>query len=670
MTDYLFYLFSGTGASAIIAGLAVGLVLTYQGSMTVSFFHGATATWAAFTFAELRRGDFPLPVPGLPPRISLGDEIPSIVAFPVALLVAGLLAWGLDAAIFRRLRHAPELTRLVAGVGVLVAALSVLDRRMADVRTLRTPSILPREPVTIIDDVTVPRDGIWLVLVVVLMAGALWWASRSTLTGLRIRAVAENDKAAQLMGLSPRRLGSLGVVAGSVATAVVVVLATPMIPMNPTTISLGYLVPALGAAVVARMRSIPVATLAALAIGSAQSCYTQLQFDWSWLPASGGREALPLLVVIVAVAAGGVRLPDRRSALVAPLPPVPPARPTLAATTIVVGTAVLGLTALGPLWRTAMLTSVIAVMFALSFVVLTGMGGQASLAQLAFAGVAGFSLSKFATDAGIAFPLAPLLAATVAGLLGMIVALPALRIRGTELAVITFVAGIAITELVFKNPDLVGDASTGGAPVPNPRLGPWDLGLVYGTSSSRPVFGLFALGVVTLAAFMVINLRRNSTGRRLLALRSSERAAAACGVDVARHKIVLYGISAFLAGLGGCLLAYRFGNLSEASFGPFASLTALTVAYIGGIATVSGAITAGALAASGVVFFAISQVSSSSGRWDVFVGGVLVVVVVVRAPDGLARRMARIGRERSRGLRARRPRVAPRIDAEVTRVPR
>ena len=643
MSDYLFYVLTGAGASAIIAGLALGLVVTYQSAMTVSFAYGATATWSAFTFAELRRGDIPLPIPGLPARLDLADEFPTVVALPGALIVAGILAWVLYVAVFKRLRHAPPLARLVASVGILVAMLSLLDRRMADVRSLRTPPVLPREPVTVMDDVTVPRDGLWLMLIVVIVAATLWWLARSSVTGLRIRAAAENDKAAVLMGMSPERLGTVGVVVGSVATALIMCLAAPMIPVNPTAISLGYLVPALGAAVVARMRSIPIAVGTAVAIGSVQSCFTQLQFDWPWLPSTGTREALPLVVIIVAVAAGGARLPDRRSAIATRLPVVPPARVTPVAAVGLIAVAVLGLVAAGPLWRTAMLTSVIAVLFALSFVVLTGLGGQTSLAQLAFAGMAGFALSKLAHDAGVAFPLAPLLAAGVASVIGMIVALPAMRIRGTELAVITFAAGIAITELVFKNPDVIGDASTGGAPVPNPRIGPWDLGLVAGNSSSRPVFGLLALGVVILACALVITLRRSATGRRLLAIRSSERAAAACGVNVGRYKVALYGVSAFLAGLGGCLVAYRFGTVSDASFGPIASLTALTVAYLGGIATVGGAITAGALAASGVVFYALSQVSESSGRWDVFLGGVLLVAVVILAPDGLA---AVLGRRR------------------------
>jgi branched-chain amino acid transport system permease protein len=636
VSDYLYYALLGSGAAAIIAALAVGLVVTYQGSGVVNLAHGATATWTAFTYAELRRGAVALPIPGLPARVVLAGEVPSWMALPISLVVAVVLAWVIHRVVFRPLRNAPPLARMVAAVALLIVVLSIVDRRMADVRALRTPHLLPREPVTLYGDVTVPRDGLWLVLIVVVMAAVLWVWSRRTVIGLRVRAAAENDKAAQMLGFSPQRYASASFAVAALFTGIVAVLITPMLQLTPTVFSLGYLVPALGAAVVARLRSVPVAVAAALATGMAQSMYTQAQMDLSWLPARGGREALPLLVIIVAVALGGAKVPGRNELEVARLPAVPATTPSVAAVVGLLAVGVVGSVALGPLWRGAVLTTLIAAVFALSFVVLTGFGGQVSLAQLAFAGVAGFGLSKLTTAWGLPFPLAPLVAAAIAAVLGMVVALPALRIRGTELAIITFAAGVAISELVFKNPDLVGSPDTGGSPVPNPRLGTWDLGLVAGSATSRPVFPLMVLAVLAGCAWFVIRLRNSPTGRRMLAVRASERAATACGVHVASVKIGVFGVAAFLAGLGGCLTAYRFGNVSDASFGVVASLMALTVAYLGGITTVGGALTAGVVAASGVVFYGLSRLSDSTGRWDVTIGGVLLIVVLIRWPEGLA----------------------------------
>lgn len=641
MSDYLFFALVGAGAAAIIAALAVGLVITYQGSGVVNLAHGATTTWTAFTYAELRRGDLPLPVPGLPPRLDLADEVPAIAAFPLALVVGGVVAWLTHRLVFRPLRHAPALARMVAAVGVLVVVLGVVDRRMGDVRNLRTPYLLPREPVTLLGDVTVPRDGLWLVAVTVALAAAVWLVLRTTTTGLRVRAAAENEKAAVMLGFSPERHAAASFVVASVVSGAVAVLASPMVQLTPTAFTFGYLVPALGAAVVARLRSLPTAVLTGLGIGVVQSMFTQIQVDLSWLPDSGVREGVPLLVIIVAVALGGARVPGRNELTRHSLPVVPAMSPGRLAVWVPTMLVAIAVVVAGPLWRGALLTSMIAAVFALSFVVLTGFGGQISLAQLAFAGVAGFGLSKLTTSWDVPFPVAPLVAAAIAAVLGMLVALPALRIRGTELAIITFAAGVTISELVFKNADLVGSASTGGAPVANPTLGPWDLGLVAGTSSSRPVFGLLVLAVLVGSCLLVVHLRSSPMGRRMLAVRSSERAATACGVNVAAQKIALFGLAAFLAGLGGCLTAYRFGNVSDASFGTIASLMALTMAYLGGITTVGGALTSGVLAASGVAFYGLSRLSESTGRWDVVIGGVMLIVVVVRFPDGLATAITR-----------------------------
>jgi branched-chain amino acid transport system permease protein len=219
---------------------------------------------------------------------------------------------------------------------------------------------------------------------------------------------------------------------------------------------------------------------------------------------------------------------------------------------------------------------------------------------------------------------------------GVLVGLPALRVRGTNLAIITLAGGVAITEFVFKNPKYVGDASTGGAQVPNPKLGDWDLGLILGDQASRPVFGILLVVITVVVALAVANLRRSGSGRRMIATRSNERAAAALGISVFRTKIQVFAISSFIAGLAGCMIAYRFGSVSDASFGTIASLTALAVAYLGGITCVSGAVTAGVTAASGVAFYGISQATGSLGPWEALIGGVALILTAILNPEGIA----------------------------------
>lgn len=636
VTDYLFFLLLGSGAAAIMGAFGLGLLITHQGSGVVNFAFGATATWSGYVYADLRQGSYPFPFPGLPDRYHFDGDVGFRWAMLLSLLTAAALGALVYFLVFRPLFRAPALAKIVASIGLVIVFIALIDNRFRDNSGLRVDPILPREPVTIMSDVTVPRDGLWLITVVLAIATAVWATSRFTRAGLVTRAAAENEKGVVLLGYSPTLMAASTFVLASVIGGFVVILASPMIQLSSTNFTFGFLIPALGAALIGKFRNVWATVLTGIAIGLVQSTFTKLQGDLSWFPQYGAREGLPFLVIIVAMVVLGERVPDRGAVDTWKLPEVPAAKVTPQSVIIPVSFAVIGLLAFGPLWRGAIMTTLIAVVLALSLVVLTGFGGQTSLAQMAFAGVAGFSLSKLAIDWSIPFPIAPIIASLIAAVFGTLVGFPALRVRGANLAIVTLAGGVAINEFVFKNPKYVGDASTGGAQVPNPKLGGWDLGLILGSEASRPIFGIFLVVVVLLLALGVSNLRRSSTGRRMLAARSNERSAAAAGINVAGVKLQVFAISSFLAGIGGCLIAYRFGSVSDASFGTIASLTALAVAYLGGIGCVSGAVTSGITATAGVAFYASSQLTGGLGDWEVLIGGVLLILTAILNPEGIA----------------------------------
>ncbi len=633
----MFFLLLGSGAGAIIAAFGLGLLITHQGSGVVNFAFGAMATWSAYVYADLREGAYPFPFPGLPDRYHFaGGDVGFRWALLLALLTAMVLGVAVYLLVFRPLFRAPALAKVVASIGLVIVFISLIERRFADRDTVRVSPILPREPVTIADGLTVPRDGLWLAAIVIVIGAGVWLTSRYTRIGLVTRAAAENEKGAVLLGYSPTFLAGASFVLSSLIGAFVVILASPMIQLSSGVFTFGFLIPALGAALIGQFRNVWPTVIAGMAIGMVQSTFTKMQGDISWFPEYGARQGLPFIIIIVAMVVLGERLPDRGSVDTWRLPAVPPAKVTLIGVVAPVALAVIGLFVLGPLWRGAIMTSTIAVVLALSLVILTGFGGQTSLAQMAFAGIAGFALSKIATQWGVPFPLAPILAALVAMVFGVLVGFPALRVRGTNLAIITLAGGVAITEFVFKNPKYVGDASTGGAKVPNPKLGNWDLGLILGDEASRPIFGVLLVVVALVISLAVVNIRRSASGRRMLAVRSNERAASAVGISVARVKLLVFATSSFIAGVGGCLIAYRFGSVSDASFGAIASLTALAVAYLGGITCVSGAVTSGITATSGVAFYAMAQITGSLGKWEAFIGGTLLILTAVLNPEGIA----------------------------------
>ena len=637
MTDYLYYLLAGTGAGAIIAAFGLGLLITHQGSGVVNFSFGAMSAWAAYVYADLRRGAYPFPIPGLPDRYHFaGGDVGFRWAMLLALLTAVVLGAAVYLLVFRPLFRAPALAKVVASIGLVIVFISLIERRFSDSKGLRVKAILPDEPATFAKGITLPRDGLWLTGVVLLLAIGLWVASRYTRIGLVTRAAAENEKGAVLLGYSPTFLAGASFVLASVVGAFVAILAAPMLQLSSGIFTFLYLIPALGAALIGRFRYVWPTVITGLAIGMVQSTFTPMQGDISWFPEYGAREGLPFIVIIIAMVVLGERLPERGSVDTWKLPAVPPAKVTALTVAVPVMLAVTGLFVLGPLWRGAIMTTTIAVVLALSLVVLTGFGGQTSLAQMAFAGVAGFALSKLAMRWDIPFPIAPILAASIAMVFGILVGFPALRVRGTNLAIITLAGGVAISEFVFKNPAYVGDASTGGAKVPNPKLGGWDLGLILGSEASRPIFGVFLVVVAVLLSLGVANIRRSASGRRMLATRSNERAASAVGISVARVKLQVFAASSFIAGIGGCLIAYRFGSVSDASFGTIASLTALAIAYLGGITCVSGAVASGITAASGVAFYATAQLTGSLGKWEALIGGALLILTAVLNPEGIA----------------------------------
>ena len=558
MTDYLFYLLLGSGAGAIIAALGLGMVITYQGSGVVNFAAGSMAMWSTYVYAELRNGAYPFPIPGLPGRYHFGDDVGFRWALLLALLTAAIIGLAVYLLVFKPLRQAPALAKVVASVGLIIVFITLVERRFQDVTAMRVAPILPREPVTITGNLTIPRDGLWLLAIVVVIAGALWMASKFLRIGLATRASAENEKGAVLLGYSPDFLAGLGWVISAVVTTLIAILAAPQVQLNPTIFTFAFLIPALGSALIGKFQNYWPTLITGVLIGMGQSICTKLQNDISWFPEYGAREGIPFIVIIVTMVLLGERLPERGAVSSWKLPSVPQARVTLFSVLVPTAMAVVALFAFGPLWRAALMTTIIASVLALSLVVLTGFGGQTSLAQMAFAGVAGFALSKLAMRWDIPFPIAPLLASFGAMLFGLLVGFPALRVRGTNLAIVTLAGGVTIAEFVFKNPAIIGDISTGGAKIPNPKLGPWDFGLVFGNKVSRPVFGIFLIITLVLLCIAVANIRRAGSGRVMLAVRGNERAAAAIGINVTRVKMTLFAFSSFIAGVGGTLIAYRF----------------------------------------------------------------------------------------------------------------
>jgi len=632
MAQYLSFAIIGLAFGCLYAAIGMGVVVTYHGAGVINFGAGAIAMWGAYVYAELRaKGDLVFPVAVIPHRISLGDKVgfgPAFLLGVATCAVLGLLAHLL---VFKPLQAAPILAKVVASVGILLF-LQALAALQFGASAKAVAPIFGRK-MTSLGGTQFPRDRIWLavsaIAVAVVLAAYFRWAR----FGLATSAAAENERATALAGYSPQLLAASTWVLSSVVAGGLCILVSPATPLLSGTYALA-IIPALAAALIGRLRSIGITAVAGLVLGAFQSVVT-FQTGKPWWPKwaiAGLSDAVPFILIIIGLFVWGDRLPTR-GALQAPrLPAVPRHAPKAAVVALVLlaGTVAVVVTSGG--YRFGVITSMAVTVIMLSFVVLTGFIGQISLAQSAIAGVGGYALSKLTMDLRVPFPLSLLVASLVAAVFGVVIGIPALRIRGANLAVVTLAAAVALERFVFRNPELT---KTSGSPIRKPVLFGLSFAIQSGRNVARWQFGLAVLVIVAIAALAVGNLARSASGRRFLAIRSNERAAAAVGVDVASNKLVAFAMSSFLAGLGGSLIGYSRAQLSADSFTAAVGLGFLAFAYLGGITSVKGAIVAGTLAPLGIGFVVLDRLLDLGNSYGVF-GGLSLILTAVMNQEGIA----------------------------------
>lgn len=627
MDTYLVFAILGLGAGSVYAGLGMGLVSVYKGSGVINFAQASIGLWGAFTFDELHRtGRLVLPVIGVPGTIDFGSPLPVVPALGVGIVSSAMLGGLTYLLVFRPLRKATILAQIMAAIGVFTLVQTLLVRRFGT-DSRQVDPILPADPISI-GEFSFPADRLWLAGIALTIAVALTLFFRCTLAGLATRAGAEDETALLFARWSPTLLAAMNWIIGSAITATLLTLASPVTSLNPASVGL-LIVPGLAVMLVGRLSSVLASACAGLALGTIQSLltYAQLQSWWPHSLPSGITDAVPFLVVAIALVASGSRLPGRGGTVAAKLPPV--LRRPLGARKVLAATVLTGLVAavLAPAERSGLIVSMVMAIIALSFVVLVGLVGQVSLGQAGIAGIAAFALARY-TDF-LPFPLSIVVSALAATAVGVLVGLPALRVRGAQLAVITLAGAVAIQSIVLDNAATEPEQLN----LSSPRLGPVDLAVQRGDSLARLPYVLAVLVILAVCGWGVARIIAGSTGRRFLAVRSDERAAAAVGIDVARVKMTAFALASFLAGIGGGLLAYSQGAVSAGSFTYLAGFTFLIYAFLGGITSVSGALLAGAIAPLGLAYVLVNKWIDLGSSYDV-IGGLGMIVAAISQPDG------------------------------------
>ena len=599
--ESLFIAILSLGPGAMLGLLAVGIVVVYRGTGVLNLGHASMASLGGFIYWDL----------------VVQQGLPKWVGFVLAVLLSGVVGMLVQLLIMRPLRNASPLVLLIGSLGVLVVVQSILLLVYGS-QGRNVPSLLPTGAVSLWDGKSVGVDRLLLVVIAVAITAALWLVYRFTLFGTATAAVAENPIAGAALGHNVTRLALGNWFLGGALAGLAGALLAPVSGLDLITMT-NLIVPALGAALAGGLVSFPLTLLGGIAIvvlQSVVSANTDVR----------GASAMTTFVIVVALMALRGKGITSRGVMGARLPSLGSGRVRwqLVVTTLVV-TMALVWGVLPVEWNEALLTSMLFAVVMLSIVVVTGYAGQLSMAQFAMAGVGAVIASEIASrNTGLPFLVILLIAAVGAVPIGFLLALPATRMRGASLAIVTLAFNLLLFATIFSRSEvvLIPSPSAFGfdfAPLTDPKA---YLSLVVA------VFAVLALGIA--------NLRRGQTGRHFIAVRGNERAATSIGVNVSQVKVIAFTIGAFVAAIGGVLIAYRTPAVSYTNFDVLSSVNQLVWTVIGGVGYVAGPLLAMGFAPGGLGTQLAATIYRDDFSYLPLIGGVLLILTLILNPNGIA----------------------------------
>lgn len=618
MQSFLQFLIIGLGAGATYALFAQGAVLIYCGSGLVNFAQGAIGTFAAYiAFVELQGHHG-------------WKTFPALV---VAVIAAGAVSLAFQAVILRSLKNAAAIVRVIATIGLLGVLQAVVAKRYG-LANQPVASYLPHD-VFNWGGIRVQEERLFVVGITVAVTVGLWVWTRYTRIGLAVNASAQNERAVQTLGWSPDRLAALTWTLGGALGGLAAVLAAPLTGLSTATFTIVVTVAGLGAALLGGFRSFPVTLVGGLIVGIGEAMATlyggDIQ-DFLHQDHISGLNRMPaFLVIFLVVVVRGHGLP-LRSHVAARLPKLGTGEINIRG--VILGSViVLALLTwvMDDSWAQATYIALASGVMILSIVVLTGYAGQISLAQWALAGV-GALIAGQLVRADVPVELAIILGVILTIPVGLAFALPALRTRGVNLAVVTLGLGFLVSEVVFANPNYLGVPLDGGTRIGRTQL----FGLRVDAFNHPHAWAVVSLAAFVLLALMVANLRRSRTGQRLIAVRTNERAAASLGISVFGVKLYAFAVAAGLAAVAGILVGFRGQVITYGEFNVFASINSMGYAVIGGLGYVLGAVFGAPIAIGGIGTRIIEDLISVKDQWDLIIGSLIVFVILIAHQNGIA----------------------------------
>jgi len=610
VNEFLRVVSAGVGSGGIYALVALGIVIVYRGSGIVNFAGGGFALLGGATYYELNQ------VHGV-------SFVVAMVAGVVAAMVAGVLT---QVVVLYPMRRAAPLNRVIAtlAVGGVIQAYAV--HAYGGVTTF-LPSFLPAGTFDV-GDVLIQQDRLYILLITVGLGVALFVFYRFTRFGLATTGVAENERVTATMGWSPNLVAMGNWALGGALSGFAGIFLASVVDYGISVPSYTVVVvPALAAALVGGFASFPLTIAGGLLIGMLQAMSLKYVTEPGWA------DAMPFLVIIVIMVVRGRAVP-LRSHRADRLPQVGTGKIRRWLVAVVVLLGGVSIASLGDLPATSVVTALILALLCLSVVVVLGYGGQLSLAQFTLAGMGALFAARLASDGGLSFPLVLVGAVALTLPIGVIFALPALRIRGVNLAVVTLGLAVAVSGVVFSNPSLTKGPKIGGVAqelvIPRASI----FGYQFDEINHPTRYAICCLILVVVACLVVANVRRGRSGRQLLAVRDNERAAMSLGMSVTGTKLYAFGLASTFAAAGGVLITYRNTTVEYGQFGVFSSIQLVLLAVLGGVGSIIGAVVGGLMAPSAFVEYLVDS-NWGIGEWFALIASVLVLLTIIAYPDGV-----------------------------------
>ncbi len=604
MSNFLQYTIFGIMLGAGYAIAATGLVVTYTTSGVFNFAQGAVGMVAAFCYWELVSA----------------HHVPVLVALVIILVVGASIAGALvERVLMRRLHGASAERPVMVTLGLLVI--------LTGMATLIWSPTVERSVNNMVSGqfrlagINIQYQEVLIIGVALAVAVALRALFYSTRTGYALRAVVDDPELLAMSGASPNRMSQYGWILGFMMAALAGVL---LAPTQTTGISIEAMtllvVNGYAAAIVGRLKNIPVTFLAAIGIGLAENYV--INYILPHVPQNLVPDityALPMVFLFVAL----VTLPSVRLRAVGRLSTVRAPRVAGGRESLLAGVAFF------------VLAIVVAALFAntefkgttildlgglvmslgivgLSLVLLTGYSGQVSLCQFSFMGIGAFIMGKVAGGGSV---LGLVAATVVCAGIGVLIALPTVRLRDLYLALATFAFADAVATGFFADGHIYG---TGGVSIGRIVLP----GLSFGGDRSE---FLMVTAFFVLSAWMVLAIRRSLFGRRLVALNDSPAAYATVGLNIAVTKVAVFAIAAAMSGLAGALYGTVQGVVGTSDFDIFPGIIFVLFVTIWSIRTVTGAFLAA------VTFVVLNQVWPNGVGLFAGVG----IILIGRAASGI-----------------------------------